>query len=217
MVKLPIFINDKNRSWYALGAICYSTAIYQIANTLPFAQPYELPVLWFDKHFPFVPEFFWIYITEYLLFLVAILYFRRSFEMCRYFYAFIFHQTLAVLIFLFWPTSFPRELWPTPDTFSGRALGWFRENMDPPNNCLPSLHVASSYMTGLALAHFFGKRWFYIIWTTGIALSTMFTKQHSVIDVIAGVILGFGTYWIFYHGVRYVRPKSRRRGAQATR
>lgn len=217
MAELPIFITEKNRPFYAIGAICYSTAIYQAANALPFGQPFELPILWFDQHFPFIPEFFWIYITEYLLFLVAIIYFRRSFEMCRYFYAFLFHQTIAVAIFLLWPTTFPRHLWPVPDTFSGHALGWFRANLDEPNNCLPSLHVASSYMTALALAHFFRKTWFWLTWGSLIAVSTLFTKQHSILDVITGVAFGFVTYWVFFRWVKYYRPKARKRGAQATR
>lgn len=217
MVELPIFINQRNRSLWALGAICYSTAIYQIANALPFAQPFELPVLWFDRNFPFIPEFFWTYITEYAMFLMAILYFRRGHEMGRYFYAFLFHQTLAVLIFLLWPTTFPRHLWPTPDTVSGQALAWFRDNMDPPNNCLPSLHVASSYLTAFALGHFFRRSLFWISWASVIAVSTLFTKQHSILDVGAGLILGIGTYWFFYRNVKYYRPAARRRGAHATR
>jgi membrane-associated phospholipid phosphatase len=70
--------------------------------------------------------------------------------------------------------------------------------MDPPYNCLPSLHVAHSFVSALACLR---VHWVVgIVATVGaslVGLSTLFTKQHYVLDVLAGVLLAVVAYAIF--------------------
>jgi membrane-associated phospholipid phosphatase len=71
---------------------------------------------------------------------------------------------------------------------------------DVEHNCLPSLHVAQVYLAALScnLVHRgVGKA--ALAWATLVALSTLFTKQHYVLDVVAGFALGLAAYLAFLH------------------
>jgi membrane-associated phospholipid phosphatase len=73
---------------------------------------------------------------------------------------------------------------------------------DSPANCLPSLHVANSF---LATLHWFrrssGKFWFYIFWTLIICASTLTTKQHYFYDVVGGLLVAVAWYAGIYRHV----------------
>ena len=71
----------------------------------------------------------------------------------------------------------------------------FLRSVDPPNNVCPSIHVSSTVAVHLTICHAASERnkkpirtlsW---IVTILICLSTMFIKQHSLVDVLCGWIL----------------------------
>jgi membrane-associated phospholipid phosphatase len=78
---------------------------------------------------------------------------------------------------------------------------------DTPTNVCPSIHVFATISAHICLAkspHMknlhtrkYLKR-FSLFLTILICLSTMFLKQHSVIDVVAGIILAFVLYFIVF-------------------
>lgn len=75
---------------------------------------------------------------------------------------------------------------------------------DSPSSVCPSLHVAISISlcTGIMDSFFFKNRlWIKIssaILTFFICISTLFIKQHSIIDVAFGLMLGFASYIFVY-------------------
>lgn len=70
----------------------------------------------------------------------------------------------------------------------------YTDNNDAPYNCFPSIHCLSSYLLYLAARKSPNlKRWVVvcigvIVWS--IIISTVFVKQHVVMDVFAGIMLG---------------------------
>ncbi len=96
-------------------------------------------------------------------------------------------------IFLFWPTAVP-----APD------LDWtrypsvaFLKAVDATGNACPSLHVAYAVLTALWLGRLLqglgAPRWAHLAswaWCLVIAYSTLATKQHVAIDLMAGALLG---------------------------
>ncbi|HUQ28220.1 MAG TPA: phosphatase PAP2 family protein, partial [Usitatibacter sp.] len=65
-------------------------------------------------------------------------------------------------------------------------------------NCLPSLHVAQCFLAAFACGQVHrGVGTVAIAWATLVALSTLFTKQHYVLDVVGGVALAFAAHAIF--------------------
>ena len=74
----------------------------------------------------------------------------------------------------------------TPFAWGLRSL----HDFDPPYNCFPPLHVAYSFLAGLTAYRV--HRGLGIVATlcaTVIATSTLFTKQHYVVDVLVGVLM----------------------------
>lgn len=74
---------------------------------------------------------------------------------------------------------------------------------DPPFNCFPSIHVAHSFVSAFALARVHRPVGIAAICAAAlVGLSTLFTKQHYVLDVAAGILLAGVAYAIFLRGAR---------------
>jgi membrane-associated phospholipid phosphatase len=99
----------------------------------------------------------------------------------------------GLAFFYFWPTAVP-ALMRTASDFPGFEL---LEGIDAAGNACPSMHVAIAMFTALCLHDLLrhlrvpqGLRLLNVIWFVAIAYSTLAVKQHVVIDVLAGGLLG---------------------------
>ena len=105
--------------------------------------------------------------------------------------------TAYVFFFVLYPTAAPR---PPRVVGEGFAVWGLRAlySSDPPYNCFPSLHVAHSFVSALA-AHRVNRGLGVLatVCAALVALSTLFTKQHYVVDVIGGVVLALVAYLTF--------------------
>ena len=111
---------------------------------------------------------------------------------------------LAVQVgfFLFLPVEIPaawRTLWrgPWEGTLSQRFLD-FVWHFDKLRNSMPSMHVSVATMTDLVIA----REWptvgaFGILFPLLIAASALKTKQHYVVDVVPGALLGALVFWMW--------------------
>ncbi len=124
--------------------------------------------------------------------------------------------TAYVFFFVVYPTAAPR-----PDTVIGEGFGvWGLRALyssDPPYNCFPSLHVAHSLVSALACSRVHRRLGIIAtMFATLVAVSTLFTKQHYVLDVVAGGFLAMVAYGIFLRGYPSGRiPEFDRRVAPA--
>lgn len=99
----------------------------------------------------------------------------------------------GLLVFYVWPTAVPAA-----DIDWVRYPGVdFLKNLDAAGNACPSLHVATALLSGVWLHHllrrFAGPPWILLcngMWCIGIIYSTLATRQHVVMDVLAGLLLG---------------------------
>jgi membrane-associated phospholipid phosphatase len=74
-------------------------------------------------------------------------------------------------------------------------------SIDPPYNCFPSLHVAYAFVSALTCSRVHrGVGFVALLWAVLIAVSTVFTKQHYVLDVIGGGLIAWVAYAIFLRG-----------------
>ena len=95
------------------------------------------------------------------------------------------------------PTEFPRD-----NVFADAVRMLYAT--DTPTNILPSIHVFNSLAIHMsltncqALREHRGIRYGSLILTVLIIMSTMFLKQHSVIDVCMGATLALFGYIVFY-------------------
>lgn len=99
----------------------------------------------------------------------------------------------GLVVFLVWPTAVPAL---AVDWSQHPGFGHLKD-LDATGNACPSLHVAFAVFAGLAADRImrvggWGRRLRGVnaLWAVGIVYSTMATKQHVALDVIAGA--GFG-------------------------
>lgn len=95
--------------------------------------------------------------------------------------------------FYLWPTAIPAYTGPAPDAVLYRLL----QGVDAAGNACPSMHVASACYTGLWLDRLIKAiggagawRLGNLVWAGLIVYSTLAVKQHVVLDVLAGALLG---------------------------
>jgi membrane-associated phospholipid phosphatase len=90
---------------------------------------------------------------------------------------------------------------PEVDSVSG-FTGWLFKILrgaDRPNNVFPSLHVSAVVLISIINAHHFPKsKWLGVLAVLAVSASTLFVKQHAVVDILGGIIFGFGAYYIFF-------------------
>jgi membrane-associated phospholipid phosphatase len=203
---LPIFVNQENRHSIVFVLGVFAVFLYVITNHLHFFTPQLLPMSWIDKTIPFIPQTVWIYISEYVFFIAVYLTCKDMINLNKYIYSIMGLQIVSVLIFIFWPTTYPRDLFPLShnlDCFTYFAFSSLR-TADTPASCCPSLHVSSVYLSSFIFLDDQKRKFpFYFIWGTLIALSTLTTKQHYTIDVVTGLIMAIGTYGIFHKLILY--------------
>jgi membrane-associated phospholipid phosphatase len=191
-----------DRKWLTYGLLyVYVTIGYFLTNKFLIFEARSLPLLTLDQMIPFSAVWGWIYITVYLMPLAAAFTVKDPFTIRQMIKAFFFSSTLCFLFFLVYPTHFPRT-----HTLPGISEGFDLATLalqavvalDSPTNCFPSLHVAYSFLpafyvkgTAPRLSQFlFG-------WSVLISFSTLFTKQHYSLDVVAGFALAFVAFRYF--------------------
>jgi len=219
---LPLFVTRGNK--YVVGAIMYSIAyaLYYATNHFPVFEPRLLPLSWVDQHSPFLPWTVIIYVSEYFYFAFVYILLRKSDNINQYLYSYFVAQIIACAVFFFYPVTYPRELFPVPTDIPmwlQNVWIWLRK-ADAPTNCLPSLHVASVFLS--AFAFITDKQmklfWTFFIWSSLIALSTLTTKQHYLVDIVTGITLAICCYQWFHHKQSYKRmyPASELSGELST-
>lgn len=157
------------------------------------------PELGVDRLLPLVPGWSLVYGALYLFLIVLpILIVREEELLRRTVHAYLLIWITAYLFFfVLYPTSAPRPPRVIGEGFGVWALGALY-SADPPYNCFPSLHVAHSFVSAFASRRVHrGVGNAAMICAALVAVSTLFTKQHWVADVIAGVVLALIAHALF--------------------
>lgn len=152
-----------------------------------------------DTWFPLAPSWVWIYLGVYPVFLVPLVapYPKRLAKMVMLSY--ITLLLLCYLVFLIVPVAYPRPALEV-EGFSSWALSLVYAN-DQPWNCFPSTHCAVALMAALVMFEMnpiFGS-WGLVVALT-IGASTLFTKQHFLLDVVGGYSLTLLVYYAYFKG-----------------
>ncbi|WP_066504940.1 phosphatase PAP2 family protein [Abyssisolibacter fermentans] len=120
----------------------------------------------------------------------------------------IIAKILCIIIFILYPTYVIRPEITGNDIFSKLLILTYAS--DNPVNALPSLHVLQTVITHVAITKVCKKNDRIVIFSFVVAaliiLATMFTKQHSLLDVVAGMTIGVVAVVIGYwkYDKRYI-------------
>lgn len=146
-----------------------------------------------DQLIPVIPEFTIVYFGCFITWAVYyIMCGRVSREYCARFVAFdLVTRTICGIIFLVLPTFNVRPEVTNVDIFDRILLLLYR--IDAADNLFPSIHCLVSWncFVGLRNAHYYKKK---VVASAAIIAvmvfaSTLFTKQHVIVDVISAVFI----------------------------
>ncbi len=152
-----------------------------------------MPIIGLDRLIGFQPLALPVYLSiwVYVSLPQALLATRRE----LYVYATAMAATClaGLTVFYFWPTAVP----PANIDWAQFPDVSFLKSIDATGNACPSLHVATTVISAAWVHHVlrrFGAPWWILIvnwaWCTGIVYSTLATRQHVAVDVLAGLALG---------------------------
>ncbi|MCC3374690.1 phosphatase PAP2 family protein [Cohnella sp. REN36] len=186
----------KNRGKKAaplLGMLIFPVlgAIYALTNKVD-DKIYNLMTP-LDHAIPFVKYFALPYAVWIFYIYVCVVYFYR--KDLRVYYRSLTVYTLSALtcylVYSVFQTTVPRPLLTGNDPFT--QLVSYLYQRDQPYNCFPSIHCFSSYMVFrlLAASKFRTRLNLTLVGSMSflIILSTLFVKQHAIMDVLGAVLL----------------------------
>ncbi|MDB4866761.1 MAG: phosphatase family protein [Cohnella sp.] len=147
----------------------------------------------YDQAIPFIKYFALPYVVWILYIYVCLLYFFKK-DLSVYYRALLTYIVCTLTcyaIYSVFQTTVPR-----PDLTGDDPFTWlvnYIYDRDQPFNCFPSIHCFSSYMMmRLVWTSSFRNKWNVTLITgmsTLIILSTLFMKQHVILDALAGILL----------------------------
>ncbi|MFC5699766.1 phosphatase PAP2 family protein [Cohnella faecalis] len=146
-----------------------------------------------DQAIPFIKYFSLPYSIWIFYIYVCLVYFFRK-DVNVYFRALLTYIVCALVCYMIYSvfqTTVPRPALTGNDPFT--RLMEYIYNRDQPFNCFPSIHCFSSYMVMRMLwTSQFRNKWNMILITgmsSLIILSTLFVKQHVILDAVSGILL----------------------------
>lgn len=198
------FIHKYKHAWVGLYGFLYLPWFYYLEKSV--TNDYKLVQTSLDKSIPFIEIFILPYLFWFAFMTLIILYF--FFKDTKEFYRLALFLIIGMTLFLIICT-----LWPNGQTL--RPKYFERDNIfvdmvkrlyltDTPTNVFPSIHVYNTlgcYIAVRKSEHLKSIRWVQnstFIISALIILSTMFLKQHSVLDVVGAGIFAAISYVVIY-------------------
>ena len=209
--KHTFYQDHKPLSWLLIYGVFYMTAFYlleqrdvsihlihcRLDDMIPFCKYFILPyLLWF----PFMGLTF-VYIGWIQ---------KDTKQMWQLFW----HLTIGTTLFLFISWVYPNGQHLRPalygdDIFTEAIRRLYQT--DTPTNILPSLHVYGTVVAAVAILEapaLKEKKWLRvgtILLSLSIIASTVFLKQHSIIDGIVAIMLNTACYFLCYRTDKFLR------------
>lgn len=185
----------------ALTLLCW-LCIYFFVNRLQVEPQSRLDLATpLDRRIPFIPQLALIYFSTYIFVIQPFIILSDSRQFYWMLASFGSITVVASLIHAIVPSKIERNEMLVTDSMSGKMIDLFQKTCKPYGN-FPSMHVALSvpvvginFMVAGPIAGSIT-----LVWGILIAISTLYTKQHYILDVLAGLIGGVLisalTYWL---------------------
>jgi membrane-associated phospholipid phosphatase len=169
--------------------VAYTLVVYTLTNAHPTRRPVPMPFILGEESIPILPWTAWIYLSYFALLLYTGIRLVAKPHFARVLAVFFGLVTVSGLVFLLFPTTVPREAIPESAPFAWLLA--FLRGMDPPNDCFPSMHVGMAVACALIFRRAGCAEWPAIaLWSLLIAISTITTRQHCLLDVFSGALVG---------------------------
>lgn len=152
--------------------------------------PVNHPATWLDAHIPFVPEFAWPYWAYFGFLGTAVWLSKTRRDLARLAGGLVGVHLLGFASYLLYPSAMQRIEIPCSSLSCDMVGAMYM--LDPGYGVFPSLHAACSVYIMLAVYRY-GSRYSWALYAFGasIVAATVLVKQHYIIDVPAGIALGY--------------------------
>jgi membrane-associated phospholipid phosphatase len=167
--------------------------LYFWAARSPQAAVTVMPVLALDRWFTLREGLLPVYASLWVYVSLAPAFSRDRGELLRYTLRAAVMSAIGFAFYLFYPSAVPDF---GVDWSQYGSLQFLRAG-DASRNAFPSLHVSFAVLTCHLLARQLREldvpvvlRWANLAWCVGIAYSTIAIRQHVVVDVLGGLVLG---------------------------
>jgi membrane-associated phospholipid phosphatase len=183
------------------SAFMFLLPMYFVIGQWTSGWPHYQPFVALDAVMPLSPSWIGVYASLYMCaFLLPLLIVRGQELFRQTMKAYLFVMLLSYAGFLLYPTTAPHAEPLRINGFAAWSLQLFYD-LDQPYGCFPSLHVAYSFVGALACYRMHRRVGAAATaWAALIGVSTVYTKQHFVVDAIAGAIVGLLAYTVFLRG-----------------
>lgn len=175
----------------------------------------ELPI---DSKIPLIPWFVYFYYLTFPLCFFTFFYLAYKDKKAFYniYITLILSFALSGIIYLVGQTVFTKPDF-TPVTFTDKLVVWTWGSTNPVN-CFPSQHCFMAFATIIACVSGKGMnkifKAFAIFCSIMIVLSTVFIRQHFVMDIVASFDIMF-IFWIFAYVFKFGEKWSARKERKA--
>jgi membrane-associated phospholipid phosphatase len=184
--------NVRRRFVVALVVGITCSIAYLVVNAVTSTFAFHDVMTEWDRSIPFVPEWVWVYSLNIPMPLMLVVWIPRDEDLVKIVGGFLTILMIGLTVFILYPVS-ASALRPDVDSSTwSRAFTGFYYWFDGEANCLPSMHVAYSFFAGLWGLARFRRPWGIAYLGLGLAIcvSTLLVKQHFIIDVVTGMVLG---------------------------
>lgn len=176
-------------AWLEQDVTKYTVIHMALDDIIPFCEVFIIPyLLWF------------LYVAAVVVFLML----KNKQEYYKVCIFLMTGMTVFLIISTLWPNGHQLRpaMMPRDNIFSSLVSMLWRT--DTPTNLWPSIHVYNSLGAHFAVMHSRelenkkGLKIASLVLAVSIILSTMLIKQHSVFDVVTGLLLGVVMYVVVY-------------------
>jgi membrane-associated phospholipid phosphatase len=181
-------------STYAVWALWVAVAFFTVYPTCNWITSHRSDTfsLYVEAELgiPFVPQFIWMYLSMYVLFLTPPFYLNVS-QLSALGKQLVLATLVSGCIFLLFPAKlgFARTL---PDDLLYRPVFADLFALDLPHNMAPALHVVFSALILFAILEASDAGHLKLLWwgwLIAICVSTILVHQHHLIDVVSGLLV----------------------------
>jgi membrane-associated phospholipid phosphatase len=207
-----IFSNVGQHAGWKL--VCHATVgawialFYYGPQLRPLFPAHAAPTLAMDHWVPFQPSWALVYQSVFIVHTLALWLPSERESVNRYALTLAGVFVAGAVVFWLYPTLSPRPENP------GSALHiWFISTIDGPRNAFPSLHAAMGLLAARAVCIHLrecpvsrGWRIAVALWWVVLLYSTLATRQHRILDLVAGLLLAVAALSLPV----FIKQKSRR-------
>ncbi len=181
-----------------IALVPMAQGIYFLLN-LTTTRAFDITIF-LDSFIPFrewfiLPYVFWYFYTFGALLVLAFMDYKTYYKLL---FSIVIGMLICFVVYAFFPTTVPRPH--VQGTNALQKLVLFIYSNDKPYNCFPSIHMLDTLLITLFIFKSYRSvalKAASAVTCVLIYMSTLFVKQHSILDAVASTILGITLFILF--------------------